>query len=175
MSSPNPGRLAVILSGALTDRKLTHMDDARTLLSRARERAARLKLPYAGALLPREAHELMQQDASARLLDVRTRAEWEWVGRVPGAIMIQWNEWPGGQRNPGFLKELEARVPKGDAPMLFLCRSGGRSHHAAAAATEAGYSNCFNVLEGFEGDKDGKNRRNTVGGWRAAGLPWEQS
>ncbi len=151
------------------------MEDPKALLERARERAAKLKLPYAGAFLPREAHEFLKSLPDARLVDVRTRAEWDWVGRIPDALMIEWNSWPSGERNPAFVEELKARVPKTTAPTLFICRSGARSHHAAAAAAPSGYTSAFNVLEGFEGDKNDEGRRNSVGGWRAAGLPWEQS
>ncbi len=151
------------------------MEDAGTVLARANARARQMNLPYAGALLPREASELLQSTPEARLVDVRTRAEWEWVGRIPESEMIEWNHWPGGDRNPEFLSELQARVPDPFAPLFFICRSGARSHSAAAAATQAGYQSCFNVLEGFEGDKDPDGHRNTLGGWRAAGLPWVQS
>jgi rhodanese-related sulfurtransferase len=150
------------------------MDSPDDILSRARERARSMKLPYAGALLPAEANALMRQNPEARLVDVRTKAELEWVGRVPGAVTIEWNTWPGGKQNPDFLRELQQQVQSKDAPVMFLCRSGGRSHNAASAATQAGYANAFNVLEGFEGDKDPQNHRNTVGGWRLAGLPWTQ-
>ena len=94
----------------------------------ARERGARLNLPYAGALVPREAHGLMQ--AGARLVDVRTQAELYWVGRVPGALPVEWNGYPGGQRNPLFLEQLADLVER-DEPVMFICRSGGRSHDAA--------------------------------------------
>jgi rhodanese-related sulfurtransferase len=151
------------------------MDDTQALLARAKERASKMNLPYAGALLPREAHELLQSMPEAKLIDVRTRAEWDWVGRIPGSIMVEWNSWPTGEHNPDFISELQARLPKSPAPMLFICRSGARSHGAAASASQAGYANCYNVLEGFEGDKDAQGHRNTVGGWRAAGLPWVQS
>ena len=151
------------------------MDDQQALLKRARDRAATMNLPYSGALLPSEASELLQTVPEAKLIDVRTRAEWDWVGRIPGSIMVEWNSWPSGERNPDFVAELRAKVPKSDAPVLFICRSGARSHSAALAATQAGYQNCYNVLEGFEGDKDAQGHRNTVGGWRAAGLPWLQS
>jgi rhodanese-related sulfurtransferase len=150
------------------------MDSPHDILSRARERARSMKLPYAGALLPAEANALMKQNPEARLVDVRTKAELEWVGRVPGAVTIEWNTWPGGKQNPDFLRELQQQVQSKDAPVMFLCRSGGRSHNAASAATQAGYANAFNVIEGFEGDKDPQNHRNTVGGWRLAGLPWTQ-
>jgi rhodanese-related sulfurtransferase len=151
------------------------LDDKATLLSRGHERASKMNLPYAGALLPREAHALLQADPQARIVDVRTRAEWDWVGRIPGSVMIEWSAWPTGERNPEFISELQARVPQSEAPILFICRSGARSNGAAAAAAAAGYSSAYNVLEGFEGDKDAQGHRNTVGGWRAAGLPWEQS
>jgi len=137
----------------------------------ARERARRMNLTYAGALLPGEAFTLMQ--AQTRLVDVRTHAELHWVGRVPGALPVEWNSYPGSKLNPEFLAGLEELVGK-DEPVMFLCRSGGRSHEAAAAATAAGWRECYNVLEGFEGDKDAQQHRNSVGGWRVAGLPWIQ-
>ncbi|HUN70511.1 MAG TPA: rhodanese-like domain-containing protein [Burkholderiales bacterium] len=138
---------------------------------RARERAEKLKLPYAGALLPAEALELMRK--GAKLVDVRTEPELEYVGSVPGAEAIEWNTYPEGQRNPAFLEQLAQAVRK-DEPVMFLCRSGARSHHAAIAATQAGWQKAYNILEGFEGDKDADHHRNTVGGWRKAGLPWVQ-
>ena len=95
------------------------------------------------------------------------------MGRVPGAVSIEWNTWPGGQPNPDFLQQLEAQVGK-DAPVMFLCRSGGRSHSAATVAAQAGYAEAYNILQGFEGDKDAAGHRNTLGGWRLAGLPWVQ-
>jgi len=150
------------------------MESADEILARARERARSMKLPYAGALTPAEAHALLEQKPEASLVDVRTKAELEWVGRIPGALAIEWNAWPGGAQNAGFLRELHDQVKSKDAPVLFLCRSGGRSHNAAAAATQAGYASAFNVLEGFEGDKDTQGHRNTVGGWRHARLPWVQ-
>jgi len=138
----------------------------------AAARAQQLNLPYAGALLPREAYRLMQ--AGVRLVDVRTRAELDWVGRIPGALPIEWSWYPGNLRNPAFLEELADFVDKNE-PVMFVCRSAGRSHHAAVAATEAGWQECYNVLEGFEGNKDTLQHRNTLQGWRFAGLPWVQS
>lgn len=150
-------------------------DSAKDILVRAKQRGQMMNLPYAGALLPREAYALVQQLPASRLIDVRTQAEWDYVGHVPESVLIEWNTYPGGQRNPAFLGQLQAKVAKSDdAPVIFLCRSGARSHHAAQAATQAGYSNSYNVLEGFEGDKDAQGHRNTVGGWRFAGLPWVQ-
>ncbi len=144
------------------------------ILHRARERARQLNVPYAGAVTPAEAHAILEQEPQGRLVDVRTRAELEWVGRPPNAVFIEWNVWPGGARNPAFEQELLTRVPDKGAPVLFLCRSGGRSHHAALAARGLGYAQAFNILEGFEGDKDARGHRGTVGGWKVAGLPWVQ-
>ena len=150
------------------------MDTPEQIFEQARQRAERLGLPYAGALTPLEAAALLQAEPGARLVDVRTRAEWEWVGRPPGAVFIEWNGWPGGTKNTEFERELLAKVPDKTRPVLFLCRSGGRSHHAAMVAEKLGYPLAFNVLEGFEGDKDADGHRATVGGWKVAGLPWVQ-
>jgi rhodanese-related sulfurtransferase len=138
----------------------------------AQERGKKMGLSYAGALLPAEAHKLMQ--AGAKLVDVRTKPELQYVGKVPGSLAVEWQTYPGSRENPEFLAELSVAVPK-DTPVMFLCRSGARSHSAADAATRAGWREAYNVLEGFEGDKDGEQHRNTVGGWRKAGLPWVQS
>jgi len=138
---------------------------------RARERAGKMQLPYAGALLPVEAYQLMQK--GAKLVDVRTEPELKYVGSVPGSDTIEWNTYPDSQRNPAFLEQLAQTVRK-DEPVMFLCRSGVRSHHAAIAAAQAGWAEAYNVLEGFEGDKDADHHRNTLGGWRKAGLPWVQ-
>lgn len=143
------------------------------ILTLAQQRGQALGLPYAGALTPQEAFDLLRLAPGARLVDVRTRGEWDWVGRVPGAVEIEWNQYPGGVRNPHFLAELKRQVEPG-VPVLFLCRSGARSDGAARLATEAGYGDCYNILEGFEGDKDANGRRNTTGGWRHSGLPWHQ-
>ncbi len=131
-------------------------------------------MPYGGAITPAEAFAILQQDPRARLVDVRTRAELEWVGRPPDAVFIEWNGWPGGAQNPAFEQDLVASVPDKAAPVLFLCRSGGRSHHAALVAQKLGYVQAFNVLEGFEGNKDAHGHRGTIGGWKVAGLPWVQ-
>lgn len=149
------------------------MEATHEILARARERARESKLPYSGALLPAEAYALMRNLPEIRLVDVRTRAEREWVGVVPGSVMVEWNTWPGGGRNLDFIAEFEALIGA-KAIALFLCRSGVRSHHAAIAVSQAGYANAYNVLQGFEGDKDPNGQRNRLGGWRAAGLPWTQ-
>lgn len=150
------------------------MEDVETILARARQRAQELKLPYAGALAPKEAYALWRHGHGVSLVDVRTKAEWDYVGRVPGAVEVEWNHYPSG-RNPGFADQLQAAVTDKAAPVLFLCRSGGRSGAAATAAATLGYAQAFNILEGFEGDVDAHGHRNRVGGWRHAGLPWQQS
>ena len=144
------------------------------ILGLAQQRATAMDLPYEGALTPREAFELLRLAPGAKMVDVRTRAERDWVGRVPGAAEIEWNLYPGGAHNPNFMAELKRQVDP-EALVLFLCRSGARSDAAARLATEAGYGDCYNILEGFEGDKDANGQRNRVGGWRFAGLPWQQS
>jgi rhodanese-related sulfurtransferase len=144
-------------------------------LQKARSRAKEMGLPYEGALTPKEAHEILQHGGGAKLVDVRTRAELEWVGRIPGAVEVELLTYPGSRPNPEFVQQLEREVADKDAPVMFICRSGGRSHNAAMLAMQAGYAETYNVLEGFEGDKDASGHRNTSGGWRASGLPWTQS
>jgi rhodanese-related sulfurtransferase len=143
------------------------------ILKKAQQRAKDASLTYEGALTPAEAYEILRTAPGAKLVDVRSRAEIDWVGRLPGAVEIEWATYPGMKPNPNFLAALNQQVDK-EALVLFICRSGVRSHNAAATATNAGFRDCYNVLEGFEGDKNASNRRNAVNGWRAAGLPWEQ-
>src|SRR5262245_60448443 len=147
---------------------MSRMDEIR---QKARERGQKMSLGYAGALLPAEAHALMQ--AGAKLIDVRTKPELLYVGRIPGSLAIEWQTYPGNRPNPEFLGELAASASR-DETVMFICRSGARSHSAAEAALKAGYKDAYNVLEGFEGDKDAEQHRNSVGGWRKAGLPWVQ-
>ncbi len=144
------------------------------ILEAAQTRAGQKALPYDGALYPAEAHELLALAPGAVLVDVRTRAEWDWVGRIPGCVEIEWQTYPGAQANPGFAVQLRAQVDR-ESLVMFLCRSGARSHGAAVSAKQAGYTEVYNILEGFEGDKDAGQHRNSVGGWRHAGLPWIQS
>ena len=123
------------------------------ILNNAQNRAREMDLPYEGALLPAEAYELMQSAPGVRLVDVRTRAELDWVGRIPDAAEIEWASYPGMKPNLHFAAQLEQQVDK-EALVLFICRSGGRSHYAAVVATQQGYADCYNVLEGFEGDHE---------------------
>jgi rhodanese-related sulfurtransferase len=145
--------------------------DVAAIKRRAEERKRELGLPYAGALTPAEAHALMQ--SGAKLVDVRTRPEVLYVGRVPGSVLVEWQTYPGNAPNPDFLAQLSREVEPGDT-LMFLCRSGHRSHWAAAAAADAGWPDSYNVLEGFEGDKDPAQQRGRLNGWRKAGLPWVQ-
>ncbi len=145
------------------------------ILAAAAQRGKDNALPYAGAVTPQEAFDLLQADSNVLLVDVRTGAERDWVGRVAISDLqhqsVQWSLYPGGTPNPDFLAQLSA-VASEDTPILFLCRSGVRSRHAAKLATENGYTQCYDILEGFEGDKDAEGHRKSVGGWCKAGLPW---
>jgi len=145
-----------------------------TVLAAAQKRREDYGLPYYGAVLPKEARALLDAFPNARLIDVRTRPEWDYVGRVPGSILVEWITYPAGTRNPAFLDELKSLADNRQAPLLFFCRSGQRSDSAARAAAAAGYTMAFNVLEGFERPKDAQGHRGTLGGWRKAGLPWIQ-
>jgi rhodanese-related sulfurtransferase len=144
------------------------------ILTGAAARGSLKKLPYEGELLPAEAHELLQHVREAKLVDVRNRAEWDYVGRIPGAVEIEWESYPDGKLNPYFVEQLRKQVDP-ESLVMFICRSGNRSHHAASAAAASGYTQSYNVLEGFEGKKDANGHRNSIGGWRFAGLPWSQS
>ena len=144
------------------------------ILQRAQARAEEHGYPYEGALTPTEAAELLRSAPGAKLVDVRTRAEWDWVGTIPDSVKIEWNTYPQGQPNPNFITELKQQVDP-ESLTMFICRSGARSHAAAIAATKAGYRDSYNVLEGFQGDKDESGQRDKIGGWRKAGLPWLQS
>ena len=144
------------------------------ILEIAGKRARDQGFPYAGALTPREAAEVLRLDNESRLIDVRTAAELDWVGRVPGAIEVEWQRYPGSVPNTNFVADLQRATGNG-LRLLFLCRSGARSSAAAKAATEAGIAPCFNILEGFEGDKDAEGHRSRINGWRFNGLPWVQS
>ncbi len=126
---------------------------------------------YAGDVTPTLAHTWWQA-GEAVLVDVRTDAEREWVGYVPGAQAVAWKQWPGMAMNPDFDAALRAVVPTGKK-VLLLCRSGVRSIAAAKRATELGLE-AYNILEGFEGDADAAAHRGNRGGWRHHGLPWAQ-
>ena len=149
------------------------------ILDAARAYGADRELPYAGALPPADAWRLAQSSV-ATIIDVRSRFEHEFVGRVPNSELIEWRTYENGDNgritsrpNPDFIEELSRRH-KPDEVLLLLCRSAVRSHNAAIAATEAGFTQVYNILEGFEGDKDATEQRGATAGWRKAGLPWIQ-
>lgn len=137
----------------------------------ARVRRAELGLDYAGAVTPGEAWQLFQARAAV-LVDVRTAPEFKFVGFVPGSENVEWHGKDEGPRAK-FIDELR-EIADEDRPVLLLCRSGVRSHAAASAATAAGFTRVYNVLEGFEGQIDARRQRGHVNGWRHAGLPWMQ-
>jgi rhodanese-related sulfurtransferase len=140
---------------------------------------------YAGDVSARAAWEALAADPKATLVDVRTRAEWSYVG-VPvvadlgkSTALVEWDDFQSGRLVPDFIGrlsvELERRGLGKDAPLYFICRSGNRSRQAAIMATAAGYSRCFNVELGFEGRLGPDRHRGTAGSWKAEGLPWVQS
>lgn len=138
---------------------------------------------YAGDVTARQAWEVLAENPTAVLVDVRTQVEWNLIGKPDLSsidrepIYLQWVTMQGP--NPDFLDELRARLEERevatDAPVFFMCQSGGRSKVSAIQCTELGYSACYNIAEGFEGDLDEHQHRNSVSGWKVAGLPWTQS
>ena len=137
-------------------------------------------MSYAGDVSPRETFEAVSTDPDAILVDVRTPAEWQFVGVADlGAVgkQVVGVTWPGpGQGTPAdFVERLEAAGLDPAVPTYFICRSGQRSRSAAIAATAAGWATAYNVAEGFEGGVDGAGHRATIGGWKVAGLPWRQT
>jgi len=160
------------LYSAVLRGKENAMETLRAILQNAKQRAEQQGLPYAGALTPQEALQVLELAPAAKLVDVRTKAELELVGRVPHATHIEWAFYPGMVPNPDFLAQLDKQVDR-EALVMFLCRSGGRSHNAAVVAAQAGYAEAYNVLEGFEGDPTPDTKqRGKINGWKAAGLPW---
>ncbi len=127
---------------------------------------------YAGDVWPELAWQWVQHQ-QALLIDVRTDAEREWVGFVPGALGLAWKQWPGMAINSQFDAGIREAAATG-LPLLMLCRSGVRSIAAARRATELG-AVAYNILEGFEGDPDHRGHRGQVGGWKHLGLPWSQN
>ncbi len=146
----------------------THHD---SIVAAAAQRARDTGVALGGLLTPAEAWTLFNA-GEVELVDTRTLAERDLIGYVPGSVSIEWYDYPAKKRNDGFLEQLRAKVEPG-RPVAFLCRSGVRSHHAAVLATANGYAAAFNVLEGFEGDKNAQGQR-VINGWKVAGLPWRQ-
>jgi rhodanese-related sulfurtransferase len=139
-------------------------------------------LNYAGDLSAAEAWDRLQSDPNAQLIDVRTVAEWNFVGLPDLEALgrrvhcVEWQSFPAGAQNAGFAAQaVQALGGAGKSdPVLLLCRSGARSRAAAIALTAAGYEKAFNIAGGFEGDVDGEGHRGNANGWKAAGLPWRQ-
>jgi len=137
-------------------------------------------MSYAGDLSPAEAWALLSAEPRAVLVDVRSEAEWTFVG-LPDVtslgkkvVTVVWSHWPSGTRNEDFVADLRETGVDAQGPVLFLCRSGARSRAAAEAATAAGIAPSYNISEGFEGDLDEEGHRGR-NGWRASGLPWRQA
>ena len=165
LNLPQPQRMAEAVPANLSSGLRQDAPDA------ARE-APRAAEGYAGDVSPQLACQWWQA-GDAVLVDVRTDAEREWVGFVPGAVAVAWKQWPGMAMNADFDAAIRAAVPQGKKVVL-LCRSGVRSIAAAKRATELGLE-AYNILQGFEGDPDPQAQRGKLGGWRFHGLPWRQA
>jgi rhodanese-related sulfurtransferase len=137
-------------------------------------------MSYAGDVDPTEAWKMLSESEPATLVDVRSQAEWSFVGTPDLSsldkqpLLLQWQVFPTMMQNPDFVTALGAARPDKNAPLLFLCRSGARSRAAAITMTAAGYRHCYNVADGFEGNADAARHRGQVAGWKASGLPWVQ-
>jgi rhodanese-related sulfurtransferase len=137
-------------------------------------------LGYAGEITPADAWEHLASDPSAKVIDVRTQAEWSFVG-VPDlaqagkqVLLVSWQVFPTMARNDAFAAQVEAHGVKKDDTLLLLCRSGVRSRAAAELLTQLGYTGAWNITDGFEGPHDSVKHRGAVAGWKASGLPWAQ-
>jgi rhodanese-related sulfurtransferase len=137
-------------------------------------------LEYAGDISAAEAWEHLKTDPAAQLLDVRTTAEWNFVGLPDLSQLgrrvhcVEWQGFPSGAQNPGFVAQASQALGDPKARVLLLCRSGARSRAAAIALTKAGFSQAYNIAGGFEGDTDPNGHRSNVNGWKASRLPWRQ-
>lgn len=139
---------------------------------------------YHADATPEEAWQILSSQPGAGLVDVRTTAEWTYVGlpdlSATGAplLRVEWQSYPSNEVNPDFVASVDEALRRAgcppEAPIFFLCRSGARSAAAAAAMTAAGYPRCYNVVGGFEGRRDENGHRGSVEGWKAADLPWVQ-
>jgi glyoxylase-like metal-dependent hydrolase (beta-lactamase superfamily II)/rhodanese-related sulfurtransferase len=167
LNLPKPKRIDEAVPANLTSGIRHDADGAGA--SRAQQRPAQ---GYAGDISPELAYDWLRS-GQVHLVDVRTDAEREWVGFVPGASVVAWKQWPGMAMNPDFDEGVKQLANDGK-PVAFLCRSGVRSIAAAKRATELGLQ-AFNILEGFEGDPNDKAHRGQKGGWRYRGLPWRQN
>lgn len=144
------------------------------IFARAAQYAIDEKVSYAGGIPPQDAWALVQAGAAV-LVDVRSNEERHFVGHVPAGEHVAWATGTSLNRNPRFVKELDIKL-KGnkDQVIVLLCRSGKRSALAAEAAANAGFTQAYNILEGFEGELNERQQRGAVGGWRFVELPWVQ-
>ena len=144
----------------------------REILAQAQQRAREQKLDYEGILMPQEAWQVMQLAPAAKLIDVRSHAELDLVGLIPGASHIEWAFYPEWKPNPNFLPQLKMQIDP-ESLVMFICRSGVRSDKAAKVAHEAGYTEVYNIEQGFEGETNHQTeQRGGINGWKTAGLPW---
>ena len=146
----------------------------KNIIKTAQKRGKKNSLHYSGALIPSEADYLLNNTKNSYLVDVRTHAELTFVGYIPNSIHIEWQSYTTGTINVNFLKILEIEIPDLNSLIMFICRSGHRSHEAATHCFENNFKNIYNVLEGFEGDKNDNSQRNKVNGWKLRGLDWKQ-
>ena len=137
-------------------------------------------MAYAGDVTAQQAWERLSTDRRCALVDVRTPAEWSYVGTPDlssvgkGLLRVSWQGYPGMALNPRFVEELAQSGISKDDSIFLLCRSGTRSRAAAEAMTALGYRRCYNVADGFEGPRDSEGHRGGLAGWKASGLPWTQ-
>jgi rhodanese-related sulfurtransferase len=155
----------------LTLNEIVKMSDFNSILAQAHARAEQLQLDYAGTLTPQEALSVLQNDPNAVLVDVRTRAELELVGYIPFATHIEWATYPGMVANAHFADQLEMNINK-ESLVIFICRTGGRSHNAAMVAKSLGFDHAYNMVEGFEGEANSQKQRGLTNGWKYQCLPW---
>ena len=138
-------------------------------------------MSYTGDVTVEDVWKVLAQNEKAVLIDVRTQAEWAFVGTCDlsginkASLLVSWQNFPHMEINAAFADMISGQGISKDSPLYFLCRSGVRSKAAASAMITAGYENCYNILEGFEGAPDGSGHRGTCGGWKASGLPWTQN
>lgn len=141
-------------------------------------------MKHKGDLSAAECWDVLKNDPAAALIDVRTRAEWMFVG-IPDIaehrqqlFLIEWQIFPDMAINTNFADQLSSQLNSVgrslDSPLCFLCKTGGRSLAAAEIMAANGYTNTYNLVHGFEGDKDGEGHRGNINGWKAEGMPWHQ-
>lgn len=138
-------------------------------------------MQIAGEIEPKQAYEVLQKEEKSFLVDVRTQAEWAFTGVADlssinkKTLLVSWLNYPNMQPNQNFVQQLTEKIPDKNSKIFFLCKTGGRSFDAAQNISQLGYTNCFNVINGYEGDLNEKNQRSSINGWRASGLPWHQN